>query len=233
MREWGAEGVPIAGGQALADSARGVGRVHRTYVIATEPQAGATTQGFSVYFCGLFQDLGNMKRNPFPAKLDHAGMIGWLDTRELPIEQHPWTPHLPFTLERHTLPFGDFTLPGPLSKRLIFERKAKNDYIACVGRERDRFSKVIQAMRGYEWPFLIIEASWLDLETANWPGEITSSQAIGTLHGWQADGINVVLAENAERAAKIVARLSFTIVRRVYESAREIIGACFAQEQAA
>jgi ERCC4-type nuclease len=171
-----------------------------------------------------------MKRNDLPpAKLDYAGMIGWLDTRELPIDQHPWTQYLPFTLERHTLPFGDFTIPG-LDKRLIFERKSLQDFIGCCGKERERFSKVITAMRGYDWPFVVIEGSWEDLEKANWRGEITSSQAIGTLHGYQADGIHVILAGDAPRAAKIVARVSFTIVRRLYESAREIIGSCFAQE---
>src|SRR5688500_15018880 len=106
-------------------------------------------------------------RNPMPAKLDHAGMVAWLDTRELPIDQHPWTAHLPFTLERRGLPFGDFTIPG-LQQRLIFERKSLQDFIGCCGHGRDRFSKVITAMRGYEWPFVVIEADWSDLESADW-----------------------------------------------------------------
>ena len=144
-----------------------------------------------------------------------------LDTREP--ENHPWRVD-PFLIHRVCLPFGDATLSG-FERELIFERKSKNDLVQCVGRERQRFERVVTGLLGHRLPFLIVEAGWTDLENANWPGQVTSNQVLGSLTGWQCRGIHVVLAGDADRAGRIVARICYMVARRGWAQASELLKA--------
>jgi DNA excision repair protein ERCC-4 len=151
-----------------------------------------------------------------------------LDTRE-PTD-HPWNLH-PFRVERQCLPFGDATLRG-FERELIFERKTKTDLVGCVGRERERFEKCITGMLGHRLPFLVIEAGWVELENHSWPGTVTPSQVLGSLIGWQARGIHLIVAGDADRAGKLVAKIAYTVARRAWQQARELLAAVETQEAA-
>jgi ERCC4-type nuclease len=149
----------------------------------------------------------------------------WLDTREPP-DPHPWGPHRRFNrVERVCLPFGDGTMAG-FERELIFERKAKSDLVACVGRERDRFEKCVTGLLGYRYPYLVIESNWHELERQSW---------LGSLFSWEARGLRLIRADDADRAGTIMSRICFMHFRRAWKQARELFGnasADDAQEEA-
>ncbi|MCX6131631.1 MAG: hypothetical protein NTX25_21540, partial [Proteobacteria bacterium] len=102
--------------------------------------------------------------------------------------------------------------------------KSLPDFLGCVGRERERFEKEIQRLLAYETRAIVVEATWNELEAANWligqykwKSKITSSQAIGSALGWIARGVPIIMATNHERCSHFVARLLFTAARRRWD----------------
>jgi ERCC4-type nuclease len=144
----------------------------------------------------------------------------WRDTREP--DHDPWRLRgRGFRVESVCLPFGDLTVAG-LDRELIIERKTKNDLVACVGRERERFEKCVTGLLGFRFPYLIVEACWNELEHQSWPGSVSVNAVLGSLTGWQCRGLHVILADDAERAGTIAARICFMHARRAYLQAREL-----------
>ena len=80
-----------------------------------------------------------------------------VDTRE----QEPWG-FCNVPTERGTLDTGDYSVRG-LEHLVAVERKSLPDLLGCVGRERDRFKRELQRLRGYRFRLLVIEASYADL----------------------------------------------------------------------
>jgi ERCC4-type nuclease len=82
------------------------------------------------------------------------------DTRE----QRPFFFRLPKDLPviRTTLKAGDYSIKG-FEKNIAIERKSLNDFLISIGKERERFKKELEILRGYEWAGLVIEASEKEL----------------------------------------------------------------------
>jgi hypothetical protein len=70
---------------------------------------------------------------------------------------------------------------------------------------------------------LVIESTWPEVEAGNWRSKITSSAAVGSLLGWIAAGVPIVMAETHERAGRYVSRLLFTAARRRWRECRSLI----------
>ncbi|MCZ6651725.1 MAG: hypothetical protein O7D91_01675, partial [Planctomycetota bacterium] len=103
-----------------------------------------------------------------------------IDTRE----QHPWSfANLP--TERATLDSGDYSIVG-LTHLVVVERKSLPDLLGCLGRERDRFKRELQRLRGYRFRCLVVEASYADLEGGGWRSKIQPSHVLGSLAAWMA-----------------------------------------------
>lgn len=151
-----------------------------------------------------------------PAKLPPSHVTIIVDTREqLPLDLTPLQ-NAPGTLET-----GDYAIRG-LEHLARVERKSLEDLIACVGRERDRFEREVQRLLAFPVRVLVVESTWAEIEMGGWRGKVVPEQVIGSLLGWQAQGVSIHMVGNHQRAGLHVARLLYTIARRRYEEFRRM-----------
>lgn len=151
-----------------------------------------------------------------PAKLDPSSVVSIVDSREqTPLDLSP------LQTITATLATGDYTIRG-LEHHVCIERKSLDDLLGCVGRDRERFDREIQRMLAYPVRVLLVEATWPQIELGQWRSKVTSSQAIGSLIGWAARGLQVELVGDHERAGRFASRLLFTVARRRYAELRAL-----------
>ena len=123
-----------------------------------------------------------------------------------------------------TLATGDYSLRA-LEHVVAIERKSLPDLLACVGRERDRFDREVHRLLAYPVRALVVEATWNDIEVGAWRGEVKPAAALGSLLGWVANGLPVLMAGDHERAGRYVARLLVIAARRRWRELRALAGA--------
>jgi ERCC4-type nuclease len=152
-----------------------------------------------------------------PAEPDAANLVAIIDTRE----QNPLDLS-PMRMERGTLATGDYSLRG-LEHVIAIERKSAEDMLACVGRERERFDREVQRLLAYPVRALVIEAGWQFFECGEWRGNVTPTQAMGSLLGWIAQGLPIVMAYDHDRAGRFVSRMLFIAARRRWREARALV----------
>lgn len=141
------------------------------------------------------------------ADLRPEDVTACIDTREqLPLED------LDLKTVRATLPCGDYSVVG-LEHVVAVERKSLQDLVQCVGRERDRFERMLRLMRGYECRVIVVEAPWAAVELKQYRGEVAPEAVIGSVYSWIARGITVDFAGDRKRAAKAVSRILFAAAR--------------------
>ena len=149
-----------------------------------------------------------------PAKLDPSQLVCIVDSREqFPLDLSP------LRNEVGTLATGDYSLKG-LEHLVTIERKSLDDLLGCVGRDRDRFERELQRMLAYPVRILLIETSWAEIELGQWRSKLTSSQVLGSLIGWSAQGIQLAMVGDHSRAGRFASRLLYTIARRRYQELR-------------
>ena len=149
-----------------------------------------------------------------PTKLEPSQVVAVVDTRE----QNPWTLP-PLQTVSGSLPTGDYTVRG-LEHVVAVERKSLDDFLSCVGVQRERFGRELQRLLGYPARCVIVEASWADLERGEWRSQVTSSAAIGSTIAWIGSGIPFILAGDRGRADRFAARFLFTAARRHWRTLR-------------
>lgn len=135
------------------------------------------------------------------------------DTRE----QTPWA--LSLTTVVGTLPTGDYSILG-LEHQIVLERKSLNDLLGCVGGERERFEREMQRLLAYPSRALIVEASWADIERGGWRQKVHPQSVMGSLIGWIAFGVPVVMAGSRELAQQFASRFLFIAARRRWRELR-------------
>ncbi len=64
---------------------------------------------------------------------------------------------------------------------------------------------------------------WERLEAGGWRSQVTPAAVIGSLLGWIAAGLPVVMAGDHARAGRYVSRLLFTAARRRWRENRELL----------
>ena len=157
------------------------------------------------------------QRNGTPAELKPEMVTAIIDTREqLPVDLDPLQSVV------RTLDLADYSWVGGEHICRI-ERKSLGDLLACVGRERERFDRECERLRGYETRAIVVESTWPELEAGQWRSQITPKQAIGSCLGWIAAGIPIILAGDHERAGRYIARLLFTSARRRWRESRALV----------
>ncbi len=157
-----------------------------------------------------------MTRN-LPAELKPEQVTAVIDTREqTPLDLSP----LQTTVG--TLTTGDYSVVG-LEHVVSIERKSLPDFLGCVGTERERFDREVMRLLAFDVKALVIEATWQDLERGEWRSRITPQAAIGSLLGWIATGLPILMAGDHARAGRYVSRLLFTAARRRWRESRTLI----------
>ncbi len=152
-----------------------------------------------------------------PAQLKHEQITAVVDTREqTPLDLDP------LKSVTGTLATGDYSVVG-LEHVIAVERKSQSDLLACVGRERERFDREVQRLLAYPVRALVVESTWARLEAGDWLGKVTPNAVIGSLMGWIAKGIPVLLLDNHDQAGRYVARILFTAAKRRYRENRDFL----------
>ena len=156
------------------------------------------------------------RRASIPAELRPDQVTGIVDTREqLPLDLSP------LRVEVGTLATGDYSVAG-LEHVVAVERKSLSDLLGCVGVERERFDREVQRLLAYPVRCLVVEATWLDLERGEWRSKVSPQSVVGSVLGWIAAGIPVVMAGDHDRAGRYVSRLLYTAARRRWREARTL-----------
>ncbi len=143
-------------------------------------------------------------------------LIAICDTRE----QTPFD-LAPLQCERATLRTGDYSIKG-LEHVVTVERKSLQDLIGCIGYGRERFDREMQRILSYPSRLIVIEASLAQIQLKQYRGETHPNSVIGSLLGWMARGIPVLLANDHTEAGKMVARFLFITARRRWEEAQSL-----------
>lgn len=144
-----------------------------------------------------------------------SSICALIDTRE----QTPLN-LAPLRHRRETLATGDYSVAG-LESIVAIERKSLPDLIACVGVERERFERECQRLLAYPTRAIVIEATWADLEAGNWRSKVTPAAAVGSVLGWIAMGIPVLMAGDHQTAGRCVSRMLFIAARRRWRELQE------------
>jgi DNA excision repair protein ERCC-4 len=158
-----------------------------------------------------------MTRSAIPAELPIETLTAIQDSRE----QNPLD-LTPLRVEVGTLATGDYSIKG-LEHVIAVERKSAEDMLGCIGRERERFDREIQRLLAYPTRAIVVEAGWQFFERGEWRGQVTTNAAIGSLLGWIAAGVPIVMAYDHERAGRFVSRMLFTAARRRWREARALV----------
>lgn len=145
-------------------------------------------------------------------------IVAICDTREqTPLDLDP------LATEPGTLATGDYSIRG-LEHVVAIERKSLSDMLSCVGTDRKRFDREVQRLLAYPVRALVIEATWADIEEGEWRSKVTPQAALGSILGWIASGLPVVMAGSHARAGKYVSRLLFIAARRRWRENQKLAG---------
>ncbi|MEO2049629.1 MAG: ERCC4 domain-containing protein [Pirellulales bacterium] len=141
-----------------------------------------------------------------------------IDTREqLPLTLSP------LKIVSETLQTGDYSIRG-LESVIAIERKSISDLLRCIGTDRVRFAKEVQRLLAYPVRALVIESSWQELEAGGWRSRVMPQAVIGSLLGWSAAGLPIVMAGSHEQAGRYVSRLLYIAARRRWRESRSLLG---------
>ena len=151
------------------------------------------------------------------ADLRPEDVVAIVDTRE----QRPVAVDLELRTVKGKLQTGDYSVRG-LEEFVCVERKSLEDLCACVGRERDRFNRCVERMRGFEVRAIVVEASLAAIELGQYRSQVEPAAVIGSIYSWLARGITVQLAGDRASAAKAISRILFCAARERWRQLRAL-----------
>lgn len=128
----------------------------------------------------------------------------------------------PMKIKAGALQVGDYSVAG-LESVIAIERKSLPDLVACCGRERERFQRELNSLRGWPVNAVIVEAGWSDIERGDWRSKLTSGQVQSSLASWMSQGHTIILGESPATAAKITRGILFYAARYRYREAQELM----------
>lgn len=147
--------------------------------------------------------------------LDPAKITAIIDSREQKPLTLEYKPGCVLSHQIGSLYSGDYSLKG-FENYVAIERKSLSDLMGCIGTGRDRFEREIIRLKGYQVRCIVVESSWKTIEAGKYRSQVKATAAIGTLMGWIAEGIPIVMADNHKRAGTFVARMLYiTACRRL------------------
>ena len=140
-----------------------------------------------------------------------------IDTRE----QTPFDLE-PMNVEAGTLAVGDYSVAS-LESVVAIERKSLPDFVQCCGRERERFQRELDRLRGWPVSAVVLEFGWDALEQGGWRGKITKGQVQASFAAWIAQGHRLILGHNPETAARITRGILFYAARYRFREASALM----------
>lgn len=128
----------------------------------------------------------------------------------------------PMQIERSGLHVGDYSIKG-LESVVAVERKSLDDFVACCGRERDRFQRELDALRGWQCGVVVIESTWRSISMGGWRSKLTPKQVMASLAAWIAQGHTIIMGHDHSTSATITRGILFYSARYQFRQSRELI----------
>ena len=122
-------------------------------------------------------------------------------------------------IETVTLPTGDYTVK-PFESEVIIERKSLRDLFGSLGRDRQRFEKVMERLAEFQYAAIVVEADWQTI-LRNPPRftEMNPKSIFATVVAWeQRYGVSFWMCPNRAFAEKLTYRILERYVKDHLES---------------
>lgn len=100
-----------------------------------------------------------------PARTDVFALA--LDTREQLIGYVP----LAIPIKVAALPIGDLSIPG-FEQRAAIDRKQLGDFITCLTRDRERFTRLLCKMAELDFAAVLVEATFADVRAKKYKNKV-------------------------------------------------------------
>jgi DNA excision repair protein ERCC-4 len=156
-------------------------------------------------------------KSKLPAEPKVEDILAIVDKREQrPLDLSP------LQVVKGTLATGDYSVVG-LESVVALERKGLGDMLSCIGTDRERFEREVQRLMSYQVRALVIESTWAELEAGEWRSRVKPTSVIGSLLGWSAMGLPIVMAGNHCKAGQYVSKLLYIAARRRWREARSLV----------
>jgi DNA excision repair protein ERCC-4 len=107
-----------------------------------------------------------------PLKPDEFALA--LDTREQIIGFVPL--EIPIVVGK--LPMGDLSVPG-FEDRAAIDRKQIGDFIGCVTRDKERFTRLLEKMSKLDFAAIVVEATLADVRARKYRNDVPPAFVIG------------------------------------------------------
>ena len=83
----------------------------------------------------------------------------------------------PVEVAQGALATGDYSLAG-FADRVAVERKSLGDLIGCLTHDRDRFTRELERLRGYESAAVVVEAGFDELAAGKYRSKMQPGAAV-------------------------------------------------------
>lgn len=107
---------------------------------------------------------------------------------------------------------GDYSIAG-MEEFVSVERKSLQDFIACCGRERERFKKELKRLHMIKHCMIVLEAGYEQIMAGTWPGCITPDHVVSSIASWTARFCPIALAGNRIHANDFTQRFLMAVAR--------------------
>lgn len=137
-------------------------------------------------------------------------IIGCIDSRE----QRPLCLD-PMKVVTKKLEFCDYTFEGG-ENFFVVEKKSLTDLCACVGRERERFTRMLERTKHVPHKALVVTSDWANVDMKQYPGILTPKQIKGTVYSWWFDyGFVPIFVSNETRAGREIVNMMVLAANRL------------------
>jgi hypothetical protein len=75
---------------------------------------------------------------------------------------------------------GDYSIPG-FTDRVAVERKSLSDLVGCLTTGRDRFTRELERLRGYESAVVVVESGYNDLAAGRYRSKLNPASALQSI----------------------------------------------------
>jgi len=145
------------------------------------------------------------------AKLKIEDITCVIDSRE----QNP-LPLNPLKTIVKKLDVADYSAVG-YENKIAIEKKSLDDLCACVGRERERFDRMVKRLLDYEYRAIVVTDDWSKIDLKQYHGTLTPIQIYAAIMGWaMTANVPIMFMGSHQRAGLAVARMIYIAVNREY-----------------
>ena len=105
-----------------------------------------------------------------------------IDTREqTPFQFERFREQYHVETERGSLASGDYSLAG-FESLVAVERKELGDLIGCLSHDRERFTRELERLRGYDSPAIVVETPFSYIQGGRYRSKMNPDAAVQSLY---------------------------------------------------